>query len=140
MDIKRWTNLLGVLFLVLGVLGFVPGLNVRPGPMDPMNAGLLFGLFPVNGILCLVHIGFGIWALASARHIEAARTFNAGTAIVYGILAICGLIPGVRTMFGLMPLWGHDVWLHGLIALACAYYAWSWQITGSTTRPLGPQA
>jgi len=140
MDIKRFTGVLGVIFLLLGVLGFIPGLMVRPGSLDPMNTGLLFGLFPVNGVLSLIHIGFGVWALAASKYIETSRTFNATAAIVYGIMAVCGLIPGLRTMFGVMPLWGHDVWLHGVIALASAYYAWGWQISGSTPRPLGPQS
>lgn len=137
MDIKRFTNVMGVVFLLVGILGFVPGLNVREGLVDPTTTGLLFGLFPLNAVLCLVHIAFGIWAMAAARFIESARTFNAVTAVVYGVFAVFGLIPSLRNLFGIMPLWGHDVWLHGLIALASAYFAWGWQVT--TTRPLGPQ-
>jgi hypothetical protein len=33
-------------------------------------------------------------------------------AVVYGILTVMGLIPALDTTFGLIPLYGHDVWLH----------------------------
>ncbi len=33
-----------------------------------------------------------------------------------------GLIPVLNTSFGLIPIFGHDVWLHALFALAAAYF------------------
>jgi hypothetical protein len=41
---------------------------------------------------------------------------------LYGLLAILGLIPGTNTLFGLVPIYGHDVWLHALSALIAAYF------------------
>ena len=32
--------------------------------------------------------------------------------------------PGLDTLFGLAPLFSHDVWLHGIEALAAAYVGW----------------
>jgi hypothetical protein len=32
-----------------------------------------------------------------------------------------GLIPGPDILFGLAPLFSHDVWLHGVEALAAGY-------------------
>jgi hypothetical protein len=34
-------------------------------------------------------------------------------------------VPGLRTMFGIAPLFGHDVWLHALLAIGAAYFAFS---------------
>lgn len=46
-------------------------------------------------------------------------------ALVYGIVflvVIMGLIPVLRTTFGLIPLYGHDVWLHVLLAAVAGYF------------------
>jgi hypothetical protein len=45
-----------------------------------------------------------------------------GLMIFYGTLAVMGLIPVLNTSFGLIPILGHDVWLHALTALAAAYF------------------
>ena len=39
-------------------------------------------------------------------------------------LTLMGLLPGLDTLFGLAPLFGHDVWLHGVEALAAGYVGW----------------
>ena len=39
---------------------------------------------------------------------------------MYGLFTVMGLIPGLNTTFGLVPLYGHDVWLHALTAAAAA--------------------
>ena len=61
------------------------------------------------------------WA---SPHIAAtlARNYARGLAIFYGLLAIMGLIPGLNTTFGLIPIFGHDIWLHALSALVAAYF------------------
>jgi hypothetical protein len=35
-----------------------------------------------------------------------------------------GLIPALNTLFGLAPIHGHDVWLHGGTAIIAAYFGW----------------
>jgi hypothetical protein len=69
-----------------------------------------------------VHLGIGVWGLTSYRNYPAARTFAYGLMIFYGALAVTGLIPGLNTTFCLIPIFGHDVWLHALFALAAAYF------------------
>ena len=36
-----------------------------------------------------------------------------------------GLIPVLNTTFGLVPLFGHDVWLHAGTAALAAYFGFS---------------
>jgi hypothetical protein len=43
-------------------------------------------------------------------------------AVIFGVLTVMGLIPGLNTVFGLIPLFGHDIWLHALTAIAAAYF------------------
>jgi hypothetical protein len=40
------------------------------------------------------------------------------------VLTVFGLIPGLNTLFGLTPLFGHDVWLHALTAIIAAWFGW----------------
>jgi hypothetical protein len=37
---------------------------------------------------------------------------------------VAGLVPGLNTMFGLVPLFGNDIWLHALLAGIAAYFGW----------------
>jgi hypothetical protein len=83
------------------------------------------GLFPVNVLHNIVHILFGIWGLAAARSLDAARTYARVVAIAYAALTVLGLIPATNTVFGLVPIYGHDVWLHALLAAAAAYFGFA---------------
>ena len=47
-----------------------------------------------------------------------ARAFFQLLAVAYAALALLGIIPGTQTTFGLIPIYGNDVWLHALIASA----------------------
>jgi hypothetical protein len=35
---------------------------------------------------------------------------------------VLGLIPATQTTFGLIPIWGNDVWFHALLAAGAAYF------------------
>ena len=59
------------------------------------------------------------------RTFDASRVYARSVAVIYGLLAIMGLIPGLNTVFGLVPIHGHDVWLHLLIAAPAAYFGWA---------------
>lgn len=119
----------GAVFLLVGVLGFIPGL-ASPAPTGAAGPGALdhvrlLGLFPVNVLHNLVHIFFGIWGLAVMSSPPGARIYARAVAVIYGLLAVMGLIPGLNTVFGLVPIYGHDVWLHGLLAAIAAYFGWA---------------
>lgn len=127
MAIRYFALIYGIVFLVVGIAGFVPGLVMPMGADDPelavdAAAGRLFGLFPVNALHDLVHIAFGVWGLVAYRSISGSLAYARGVAIIYGILLVMGLIPGLSTTFGLIPLYGHDVWLHAVLAGVAAYF------------------
>ena len=118
----------GLVFLAIGILGFFPGFLEPPvGGRDlafEHGHGQLLGLFPVNTLHNIVHIVFGIWGLAAYRSLGGARGYFRAVAIIYAIFAIMGLIPMLDTTFGLVPLYGNDVWLHILLAVIAAYFGW----------------
>ncbi|WP_019588323.1 DUF4383 domain-containing protein [Deinococcus apachensis] len=125
--VRTFARVAGIIYLLVGILGFVPALLSAPtGPHVAVGAfhGNLLGLFPVNLMHNIVHLAIGAWGLASAGSFGAAVSFSRGLAILYAILAIMGLIPGLNTLFGLAPLHGNDIWLHAGTALIAAYFGW----------------
>jgi Domain of unknown function (DUF4383) len=96
----------GVVFLLVGVLGLVTT------PFS-MASELLLGLFPVNVLHNLVHLTFGGWGLVASGTPNMATAYCRIGGIAYLTLAVVGgLTP---TGFGLVPLGGHDIWLHAVL-------------------------
>lgn len=87
----------------------------------PANYGYLIGLFPVNLVHSLYHLAAGLWGLAAFRRPSLMRAYLRAAAVTLGAFTVMGLLLGVNSAFGLMPLYGHDVWLHGLEAAGAAY-------------------
>jgi hypothetical protein len=142
MTTRSFALILGLVFVAIGAAGFIPvlahpeagaalagNLSAAVGPVPaPRMLGpgddMLFGLFPVNPLLSGLHALCGLWGLIAARGRGAALFYARIVAILYALLALAGLLPATQTGFGLMPLYAKDVWLHGLIALAAAYFGW----------------
>ena len=115
----------GVVFLLAGLAGFFPA-PVPPGapPLVVEHGhGLALGLFPINTLHNIVHLLFGILGIAAARGMMlSARGYFQLIAVAYGLLVVLGLIPATQTAFGLVPIWGNDIWLHALLAAGAAYF------------------
>lgn len=132
MNTRTFAMIFGIVFLIVGVGGFLSPLT----PMGGMNMDAdsqvkmttLFGyelkLFPVNVLHDIVHLLFGIWGVLAARSLGGARAYFRGVAIIYAVLTVMGLIPTLKTTFGLIPLYGNDIWLHALLAVVAAYFGW----------------
>ena len=64
MNIRTFTLSIGLAYCLAGVLGFFPGLLTAPSQDAPILStpyGLLFGLFAVNSLHNIVHLGLGVW-------------------------------------------------------------------------------
>ena len=134
----------GVIYLSAGLLGMIPeALTPPPADAPPTRVtalyGYLLGLFPVNVLHSFVHLAVGVWGLVAWRRgLQAAKRLARVLAIVYGALAVLGLIPGVSTLFGALPLHGHDIWLHAGTALVAAYFGWRAELEIDHRRPETP--
>jgi len=124
--IRKFALIFGILYVIGGIAGFIPALNPHHADMPPIAVdsfyGRALGLFPVNILHNLVHLAIGLWGILGSRSLSGARFFGKGLAVFYGLLAILGLIPATNTMFGLVPIYGNDVWLHAGTALIAAYF------------------
>jgi len=129
MSTATFALIFGIAYLGAGLLGLVPAaLTPPPADAPPTHVtflyGYLLGLFPVNILHSAVHIAIGAWGLLAWRGTASPTVFARSLALFYGALALMGVIPGMSTLFGMLPMHGHDVWLHAGTALIAAYFGW----------------
>lgn len=126
--VRKFAMIVGIIYLLVGILGFVPGMVHPPATSADLvvdeGHGRLLGIFPINWAHNVVHLAIGIWGLVAARSFAGAVGYSRGLAIIYGLLAVLGMIPATNTLFGLAPIYGHDVWLHAGTALVAAIFGW----------------
>ena len=127
MGTRHFALVFGIVFLLIGLASFIPGLLADPAADEPALAieaarGRLMGLFPVNIVHDLIHVIFGIWGIVAYRSFPAARVYAKSVAVIYAVLVVMGFIPILNTTFGLAPIYGHDIWLHALLAIVAAYF------------------
>ncbi|MUG96896.1 DUF4383 domain-containing protein [Scytonema sp. UIC 10036] len=127
MGARYFALIAGIVYVLLGLFGFIPGMVATPGTGGPevvikTGYGYLLELFAINIIHNIVRIAVGVWGLISYRSYIRSRSYARGIAVFYGVLAIMGLLPVLNTVFGIMPIFGHNVWLHAITALIAAYF------------------
>jgi hypothetical protein len=109
----QWYCLLaGLSLLLAGIFGFISDSSFDTG--DGVQGDTFLG-FEVNAIHNLVHLASGAVLLAASPRRASARAVALGFGLVYGLVAIIGLIDG-SDVLGLIPVNSADNVLH--IALA----------------------
>ena len=129
MKTSTFALIFGLAYLAAGLLGLIPALLVPPPPDAPPTTlavlyGYLLGLFPVNLVHTLVHLAIGAWGIAAWSGRASSSAYARGLAVLYGVLAVMGLLPLTNTVFGTIPINGNDVWLHGVTAVIAGYFGW----------------
>jgi hypothetical protein len=118
---------LGVGFVVAGLAGFFPTPAEPPAGLTQTHGfGHALGILPVNTLHNIVHLLFGVLGIAAARGaLMNAKAYAQMVAVAYGLLVVLGLLPQTNTTFGLIPIYGADVWLHAIIAAAAGYFGFA---------------
>ena len=112
--VQKVSMLFGIVFIVIGVLGFFStGMSMDA---EMASAPRLLGVFPVNAAHNVVHILFGIWGVLAARNAMNARRYCQASGALYLVLAILGLF--LPTTLGFIPIGGNDIALHAVLGLA----------------------
>jgi Domain of unknown function (DUF4383) len=108
-------GLFGLAFVVVGVLGFIPGVVQDYGELrwwTTDSGAELFGIFQTSILDNLFHIGSGVVGLVAARRPATARAFLTGGGLVYFALGIYGLLIDYFSDWNFMPVDRADDWLH----------------------------
>jgi len=121
-------SLVGAGFLLVGVLGFIPGITTNYSEMTFAghdSGAELLGIFQVSVLHNIVHLLFGLAGLAMARTLGGARVFLIGGGVIYLVLWIYGLVVDNGSSANFVPMNTADDWLHfglgvGMIALGLA--------------------
>jgi hypothetical protein len=123
---RGFALLFGAAFVTAGITGFLPGFTSDPPAsaedLEVTTAyGYLLGIYPVNALHSLIHLSFGVAAFAAYFGRISIGRYARVTAVILGAFTVMGLTPGLSTTFGLVPLFGHDIWLHAVEALVAGY-------------------
>lgn len=113
--------LVGATFLLVGVLGFVPGITTHYGDLkfaDHDSEAKLLGLFQVSVLHNIVHILFGLAGLAFWRTTSNARMYLIGGGIIYLLLGVYGTAIEHDSSANFVPVNDADNLLHFALGAA----------------------
>jgi hypothetical protein len=121
--LQTLTLLFGVVFILVGILGFIPGITTHYSDLsfagDDSGAKLL-GVFQVSILHNFVHILFGLVGLAASRAFDSSRLYVLGGGIIYLALFLLGIVGGADWI----PANTADHWLHvglGVVMIGTGY-------------------
>lgn len=113
--LTKAATVVGAVFLLVGILGFVPGITTDYDTMrfaGHESEAKLLGVFQVSILHNIVHLLFGVVGLAMARSWSGARAFLLGGGAVYLVLWLYGLLIDKTSGANFVPLNSADDWLH----------------------------
>jgi hypothetical protein len=106
MNAKTAAIIIGAVFVLVGILGFIPNPIVSPT-----------GLFAVNTAHNLIHLVSGAAILACAYSTIGASIALKVFGVVYGLVALVGLFTSGDMLLGFIRVNHADHWLHVVLAI-----------------------
>ncbi|GAA2581873.1 DUF4383 domain-containing protein [Actinomadura fulvescens] len=110
----------GAVFLLVGILGFIPGVTSDYDMMKfagHESEAKLLGVFNVSILHNIVHVLFGIAGIVLARQARTAEWYLIGGGAIYLVLWLYGLLIDKETSANFVPLNTADDWLHFVLGL-----------------------
>jgi len=112
--VKSAAILFGVVFLLIGILGYVPATT-------PAN-GMLLRIFHVNTAHNIVHLASGVvFLLCGIAGAGPLQTFFKIFGIIYGLVAVLGFYYGDNALLGIVANNTADTWLHVVLAVVMLF-------------------
>ena len=119
-NMQKAAMAVGAVFLLVGVLGFIPGITTGYSGLTfagyASNA-MLLGIFQVSVLHNIVHLLFGAAGLVLARTWGGARSYLLGGGAIYLVLWLYGLLIVKRSGANFVPVNAADDWLHLVLGL-----------------------
>ncbi|MFI1003238.1 DUF4383 domain-containing protein [Streptomyces galbus] len=118
--VQQAALIVGAVFLLVGVLGFVPGITTHYGTMEfaaHHSQAKLLGIFQVSVLHNLVHLAFGVAGLALSRTASQARLYLLAGGAIYLVLWLYGMVIDRDSAANFVPINTADNWLHFLLGL-----------------------
>jgi hypothetical protein len=119
-DIQRAAMLFGIIFLAVGVLGFIPGITTNYDGLttfDDVGAKLL-GIFGINILENVVHLLFGVAGLAAASSWAASKNYFIWGGVIYLVIWLYGLVIDLSSSANLIGVNTAANWLHFVLGVA----------------------
>jgi arginine exporter protein ArgO len=119
-NVQKAALAVGIVFLLVGVLGFIPGVTTNYDQLEFASAdseAMLLGVFQVSILHNIVHLLFGVLGLVMARSASGARTYLVFGGIVYLVLFLYGLLVGQDSAANFVPVNTADDILHLLLGI-----------------------
>ncbi|MFD1827095.1 MULTISPECIES: DUF4383 domain-containing protein [Mumia] len=113
--VRTLTMVVGAVFLLVGILGFIPGITTNYDTMTfagHESDAKLLGIFEVSILHNIVHLLFGVVGLWAARAARTAVPYLIGGGVVYLLLWLYGLIIDHDHAANFIPVNDADNWLH----------------------------
>jgi len=117
----------GVIYLAVGILGFLPFLG---GSFTLTNTKLL-GLFNINLLHNLVHVVIGVAGLAAGASLANSRMFCQVVGVILLLLGVLGVF--VANPLGLLYIGGLDIALHLVSGAVLAYFGFAATVSTRST-------
>ncbi|WP_247048514.1 DUF4383 domain-containing protein [Arthrobacter rhizosphaerae] len=118
--IQTAAMVVGAVFLLVGILGFIPGVTTNYaalGMAGPASEALLLGVFQVSILHNIVHLLFGVAGIVMARSATQARNYLVGGGALYLVLWLYGLLVPHDSTANFVPFNDADDWLHLILGL-----------------------
>ncbi len=118
--IQKTALVAGIVFLIVGIAGFIPGLT--HGTEHLAGAGAdseahLLGVFQVSVLHNIVHLAYGIAGVAVAARASASRAYLIWGGVIYFVVFLYGLFAVGNEQLNFIPVNGADNWLHLVLAI-----------------------
>lgn len=116
---QTFALLVAAVFLLVGILGFIPGIVTEHDTKFIGQDGdsELLGIFQVNFLHNIVHLLFGLVGFAMAKSVGGARTFLLGGGVVYLVVFVYGLAISLDSSANFINLNSADNVLHLLLGV-----------------------
>lgn len=112
MQTMKFAKIFGWILLIIGILGFVPGIT---------SGGKLLGIFEVDAMHNIIHVASGVVALMMSKSEMKAKMFFKIFGVIYAVVTVFGFV-GSDNVLGIFGVNLADNLLHTIIALVALYF------------------